>query len=364
MLGKTAKFPKHSIAFKYDVEIAQSKIINIFATVGRTGKITYVAQLEPVELNQTIVKAATLHNYNFIKSLNIDINDEVKIIKAGEIIPKVIGTVINKTSTNYSKVLNCPSCDLILVEYEEMADQFCLNKNCPDKNINIIDHFCSRKCLNIVGLGTSTVKDFYPKFIKNINDIFSLKEKRAELLKLKRYGELKVNKLLNNIENAKNSKFEKVLFALGIKHLGQRAAKLISNEYSCFKDILEDRELFKLKNIKNIGPKIIDSIFEFINDEDNIELMNFLDNNFTYENENQISSTKLANLTFVITGKLTNSRDYYVELIEQNGGHVSSSISSKTNYLLMGEDAGSKKDKAEKLKIKIITEQDFLAMIE
>ncbi|VEU75211.1 DNA ligase (NAD(+)) [Mycoplasmopsis maculosa] len=362
-LGKTAKFPKHSIAFKYEVETAISKITSIIATVGRTGKITYVAELNPVELNQTTVSRATLHNFNFIKELNININDDVMIVKAGEIIPKVIKVINKNSNTFYNKILFCPSCKSELVEYSDIVDQFCLNNDCRDKNINIISHFVDRKCLNIVGLAISTIKDLYPTFLKNIKDIYSLKEYKDELEKINRFGKTKVNNLLKSIEESKKNKFDKVLFALGIKHLGQRAAKLIANNYSSFKDLIDDKDLIKIKNIRNIGEKIIESILEFKNDQKNLDLMLFLDQNFEYEKKAINKSNLLNELSFVITGKLKNPRDYYVELIENNGGKNLSSISSKTNYLILGEDAGSKKEKALSLNVKIITEEEFLKMI-
>lgn len=363
-LGKTAKFPRHSIAFKYEVESAISTITAIKTTVGRTGKITYVASLEPVELNQTIVKAATLHNYNFIKSLNINIGDKVKIVKAGEIIPKVLENVSGKNSTNYRKATECPSCHSKLVEYEDNVDQFCINGNCEDKIVNNIYHFASRESLNIVGLGLTTCYDLYhANLLKSIYDIFSLKDHKEAIKKLPRYGELKVNNLLKNIEKSKELPFNKVIFALGIKHLGARAAKLISRQYTCFIDILGDYELFKIQTIPNIGPKIIESFAEFLKEQENRKLLEFLDNTFEYQKAKVSNSTKLDNLTFVITGKLSRPREYYQELIEINGGKVSSSVSSKTSYLLMGEDAGSKFDKAQELKIKIINEQEFNNLI-
>lgn len=363
-LGKTAKFPRHSIAFKYEVESAISTITAIKTTVGRTGKITYVASLEPVELNQTIVKAATLHNYNFIKSLNINIGDKVKIVKAGEIIPKVLENVSGKNSTNYRKATECPSCHSKLVEYEDNVDQFCINENCEDKIVNNIYHFASRESLNIVGLGLTTCYDLYhANLLKSIYDIFSLKDHKEAIKKLSRYGELKVNNLLKNIEKSKELPFNKVIFALGIKHLGARAAKLISRQYTCFIDILGDYELFKIQTIPNIGPKIIESFAEFLKEQENRKLLEFLDNTFEYQKAKVSNSTKLDNLTFVITGKLSQPREYYQELIEINGGKVSSSVSSKTSYLLIGEDAGSKFDKAQELKIKIINEQEFNNLI-
>ncbi|UUD35678.1 NAD-dependent DNA ligase LigA [Mycoplasmopsis caviae] len=360
-MGRTAKFPKHSIAFKYEVETATSIIKDIKTTVGRTGKITYIANLEPVELNQTIVRAATLHNFNFIKDLNINIGDQVQIVKAGEIIPKVLSLVKKRSGDTFEKVQNCPCCNSKLIEIENNVDQFCINNQCAEMIINSIYHFASRKSLNIVGLGLSTVKDLYKNnLVKNIEDIFNLHLHKEELLKLERYADQKVNNLLNNIEKAKESTFSKILFALGIKHIGERAAKLISKQYSNFSQLIYEKDtLEKISTINNIGPKIIESLKEYLNKQENIDLLLKFDNLFKYQKNTQINSEKLTNLSFVITGKLNNARDYYIDLIETNGGKVSSSVSAKTSYLLAGDDAGSKLDKAKKLNIKIINEDEF-----
>lgn len=364
-MGKTSKFPKHSIAFKYDVEVAISKIKNITTTVGRTGKITYLASLEPVELNQTIVRAATLHNYDYIKDMKIDIGDDVKIIKAGEIIPKVIGIAQKNKNSYFGKTLKCPSCKSELVEIDGMVDQFCLNKECPEMNVNSIHHFCSRNGLNIVGFGNSTVKDLYPKFIKNIRDIFELHKYKEEIKKIDRYGEQKVSNLLKNIEKAKKSEFYKVIFSLGIKNIGLRAAKLISNEYDCFVDILEDPELKKIQGVKNIGPKIIESLKEYIEDEENRKALIYFDSVFKYtSNKNAIKSEKFKDQTFVITGKLSEPRNHFVSIIEENSGSVSESVSKKTSYVLVGLDAGSKLEKAQKLGIKILNEKEFYKLLD
>ncbi|WP_029513658.1 NAD-dependent DNA ligase LigA [Mycoplasmopsis primatum] len=364
LLGKTAKFPKHSIAFKYDVETATTKITKILTTVGRTGKITYIANTEPIELNQTTVRAATLHNYNFIKTMNINIGDDVNIIKAGEIIPKVIGLANEKTINScFPKAYNCPSCKSLLVEYDDNVDQFCTNENCDEKNINGIFHFCSRDAMNIIGLGLSTIKDFYPKFIRNINDIFLLEQHYNELIKLPRYGEQKINNILASIEKSKNNDFHKVLFSLGIKHLGLRVAKLLSEKYNSFEQILNDENLSKIQDVKNIGPKIIDSLYAFIQHAKNRELLLYLDSIFTYNQQKQKISNIFENTTFVITGALSRPRDYFVKIIEQNSGVVASSVSSKTNILLTGENTGSKLDKAKKLNVKIINENEFYQLL-
>ncbi|WP_029905639.1 NAD-dependent DNA ligase LigA [Mycoplasmopsis opalescens] len=364
-LGRTAKFPKHSIAFKYDVENAVSTIKNIIATVGRTGKITYVAQLEPVELNQTTVRAATLHNYEFIKKHNINIGDEVKIVKAGEIIPKVI-ELVNKNSQNtYATVELCPSCNQKIFYIGDNVDQFCINKQCPEMIINKLAHFTMRNSLNIVGLGLSTIKDFYRNgLIKNILDIFELKNKKAEILKLPRFANKKVENLLKNIENSKNTPFFRVLYALGIRHIGLRASKIISTKFSNFTQLLEADNLGNIAKLQNIGETIFTSLTEYLKNDENRYNIAILDTIFNFKKTtNALKSNKFENLTFVITGKLSQPREYFAELIENNGGKVSNSVSKKTSYLLFGEDSGSKLSKANELSIKIINEEQLLELL-
>ncbi|WP_416738140.1 NAD-dependent DNA ligase LigA [Mycoplasmopsis meleagridis] len=364
-LGKTAKFPKHSIAFKYDIEQAISTILDIKATVGRTGKITYVANLTPVELNQTIVQNATLHNYNFIKLHNIDIGDEVIIIKAGEIIPKILDTVNKKSTTNYHKVLFCPSCNYELKEIEGNVDQYCLNKFCEEKMINSLIHFCSRKALNIAGLGENTIREFFKNnILRNILDIFSLEEKKEIIQNLPNFGSLKYKNIIDSINERKKCKFSDILFALGIKHLGERASKILANNYNNFAELLNDKELEKITNLTNIGPKTIESLKNYINDDENKIFLLKLESYLNYFETNKMSlSNNLFNLSFAITGKLSKNRDYFQNLILSHGGKVSNSLSSKTSYLLAGEDAGSKLLKAKELKIKIINEEEFNLLI-
>lgn len=366
-LGTTAKFPRAAIAFKYDVEQSITKVLNIQTTVGRTGKITYIANLEAIELNQTIVKNATLHNYDFIQKLNLNLGDEVVIIKAGEIIPKVLDNYAKHSTGVYPKSLFCPSCHSPLIQYGDLVDQYCSNlTNCPEVIINSIVHFAMRKSLNIVGLGINTVKDlFKANLVHKIEDIFELYKHKETLLALPRYAEQKVQNLLDAIEQAKNSSFDKVLFALGIKNLGERAAKLIGKICNSFAELQMESNLEKISNLDNIGPIIVQNLHNFINSEQNQNLMSYLDQNFAYiqKSKNNFISDKLNNLTFVITGKLSQNREYFSNLIELHGGNVSSSISKKTDYLLAGIDAGSKLDKAKKLNVKIINEIELLELV-
>ncbi|TNK84495.1 NAD-dependent DNA ligase LigA, partial [Mycoplasmopsis pullorum] len=264
-LGATSKFPKYTIAFKLDTEFAISKIKEINATVGRTGKITYVCKIEPVYLNQTNVENATLHNYNFISEMQINVGDDVKIIKAGEIIPKVIELVQKNSSNIFEKTLNCPSCNSLLEYLDENVDQYCLNEECDEKKIRSLIHFVSRDALNIMSLGDKNINLFYEKgFIKNFVDIFNLKTHKNSILELSSFKEKKTDKILNNIESVRKTKFYRLLFGLGIKHIGLRASKLIAQELKTIENILNN-DLQNLIHIKDLGEKSVWSLIEYVN---------------------------------------------------------------------------------------------------
>ncbi|MBN4084424.1 NAD-dependent DNA ligase LigA [Mycoplasma sp. CSL10166] len=364
-LGKTSKFPKYAIAFKYETQEATSIIKNITASVGRTGKITYIANFDEVNLNQTNVNNATMHNYEYIRNLNVNIGDQITIIKSGEIIPKVIG--LNKKNTNgvFSKILNCPSCGNLLVEKEGFVDQFCVNQNCEEQIIKKLIHFVSKKSMNIETLGEKNIRLFYDLgYVKNIKDIYNLKKYAKEINQIpgfKSKTNKKLNNILNSIEVSKTTKLFKALFSIGIPNIGIQVAQLITNDISKLTDLF-NINLEKLTQINTIGEIITQSIREYIKIDDNRNLLEFLDSILIYEQEVQDSNI-LDNLNFVITGTLSKSREYFKEMIEKNGGKISSSVSSKTTYLLYGENPGSKYEKALKLNVKLLTEEDFKKLI-
>ncbi|WP_036458752.1 NAD-dependent DNA ligase LigA [Mycoplasma leonicaptivi] len=402
-LGSTSKFPKYAFAYKYETEEKTTQIKNIFATVGRTGKITYVAEVQPIELNQTIVSNATLHNYDYIKNLNINIGDSVLIIKSGEIIPKIIKLEIKNSDSVFEKVEKCPSCGSTLVEYNDIVDQFCENLECNDKIINKLSFFVSRDCLNIENLGQKWIEAFYNVNLinKNIESIFeitkekllnfSLNENMTKLNELnsielqdketrknikakinnlnktiKEINEGKLSKqyinILNSIEKSKYTNLSNVVFALGIKNIGKQVAELIVSKISKLSDLLTIN-INDFINIAEIGPKIIESINDFISLESNKETLKKLDSYLVYKNEIQLSS-KLKDLKFAITGTLSKSRHEIIEIIKSNGGIYSSSISKDVNYLLWDElSDGSKITKAKKLNIKLINEKEFNEML-
>ncbi|WP_036431849.1 NAD-dependent DNA ligase LigA [Mycoplasmopsis cricetuli] len=360
-LGFTSKFPKYAIAFKYETEEAITKVIDITAEVGRTGKITYLARLEPVQLNQTTVRAATLHNYEFIKSLNLNIGDSVKLIKSGEIIPKVIELVEKHTQSIFTKILFCPSCNYLLSEKENLVDQFCKNDFCNEKIIRSLIHFASREGMNIIDLGEENIRLFYNNgIIQKISDIYDLEHRKKELNKLPNMAKKRIQKIISSIEKSKKTTLPKTLFAIGIKNVGAQVSELICNRIDRLLDLTKI-DLNSLTEIKTIGTSIVESIKNFLSNAENIELLNFLDNTLEYQNTKK--GTSLANLSFVITGTLSQSRDYFKKIISENGGKILSNISNQTDYLLVGENAGNKLAKAKNNNIKIIDENQLYMLI-
>lgn len=360
-LGFTSKFPKYAIAFKYETEEAITKIVDISAEVGRTGKITYLAKLEPVQLNQTTVSAATLHNYEYVLNMNLNVGDLVKVIKSGEIIPKVIALVQKNTTQVFPKILHCPSCNSLLQQNQDLVDQFCVNENCNEKIIRALIHFASRDAMNIMDLGEENIRMFYKeKLLNNILDIYNLHQKRELLETLPKIGKRKVQKLIASVEKSKQTTLAKALFAIGIKTIGSQVAELITQEITQLSNLIT-LNLDKLTQINTIGNTIVENLRIFVQNPQNQELLRHLDSLLTYEKINK--TNKLQGLTFVITGTLSQGRDYYKNLIVQNGAKVSSSVSSNTSYVLAGENAGSKLDKAIALNVKIINEEQFNELI-
>ncbi|EFF41677.1 NAD-dependent DNA ligase LigA [Mycoplasmopsis alligatoris] len=365
LLGFTSKFPKYAIAYKYKAEQAITTIRQIDVSVGRTGKINYVANVEPVSLNQSTVSKATLHNYDYIRDLNLNINDEVVIIKAGEIIPKVISLHKKNSLNSFEKVLNCPSCKSVLETIDGNVDQYCLNLNCEEKIINSIIYFASKPCLDINGLGDKIVKILYENnIIKNIQDIYLLNNKVEEIAKLRSFKDKKIENLLTSVEQSKGASISKVLSSLGIKNIGARASKLIAKKIDKLEDLYY-LNLNDLEDIADIGPKSVESIKLYLENESNKELIMFLDNIFTYAHDKKANNEgKLNLLSFSITGKLEHERNYYISAIEQNGGEFHTVPTKQTSYLIVGLNAGdSKLNKALKNGTKLLTLKEFDKLI-
>ncbi len=370
-LGHTAKSPRWAIAYKFKAEQESTRLEKITYQVGRTGAITPVANLEPVQLAGTVVKRASLHNADQIEKLDVREGDTVFVEKGGEIIPKIVGVDFTKRDPNseptqYAKL--CPECDTELVRNEGEAQHYCPNINgCPPQIIGRIQHYISRKAMDIEGLGGETVALLVNAgLIENYADLYTLK--KEDILPLERMAEKSADNLIAGIEKSKEIPFERVLFALGIRYVGETVAKKLAKHFKNI-DALASASEEELVNVDEIGERIAWSVVDFFKTESNREIVQRLKG---YGVQLEISAEKMANQTdllsgnsFVISGVFEKvSRNELKKMIEDNGGKVSSSISSKTNYLVAGDNMGpSKLAKAEKLGTNIISEDDFLKML-
>ncbi len=368
-LGEIAKSPRWATAFKFKAKRVETKINKIIWQVGRTGAVTPVADLEPVFLAGSTISRATLHNYDEIVRKDIREGDTVFIEKGGDVIPKVVE--VDKTkrgilSEETVAPVNCPVCLSPLLKPESEAAIYCSNENCSARLKGKILHFASRGAMEIEGLGESLVDLFVEKgFIESISDIYLLKNKKQELVKIERLGEKSISNLLEAIEKSKTRPFGKVLYSLGIRFVGSGAAQKLANH---FKNIINLIKASKdeIEETDEIGPSISESLIKYFSDKRNIDLIEFLQREgLKFEVETESESNKLNGLSFVVTGTLKDfSREGIKDIIIKNGGKVLSSVSSKTDFVLAGENAGSKLKNAEKLEIKIINEDEFLRMIE
>ncbi len=371
-LGYTAKAPRWAIAYKFKAEQVSTRLNEITYQVGRTGAITPVANLEPVELAGTTVKRASLHNADQIEKLDIRVGDEVFVEKGGEIIPKIIAVDLSKRPVNSiptQYITNCPECHTQLVRTEGEAQHYCPNYNgCKPQIIGRIQHFISRKAMDIEGLGGETVALLVNEgLIQDYSDLYELT--KEQVIPLERMAEKSAENLIKGIELSKEVPFERVLYALGIRYVGETVAKKLAKHYKSI-EALANASHEDLILVDEIGVKIAESVVEFFSSETNREIINRLKK---FGVQLEISAEKLANQTnklegniFVVSGVFhTVSRDELKKLIEDNGGKVSSSISGKTNYVVAGDNMGpSKREKAEKLQINIISEQDFLNLLQ
>ena len=369
ILGHTAKSPRWAIAYKFQAEKATTKLEAVSYQVGRTGAITPVANLSPVLLSGTTVKRASLHNAEQIEKLGLRIGDCVYIEKGGEIIPKIVG-VVNENRpevTHQIKFINhCPECHSVLVKETGEAQHYCKNQyGCPPQIIGKIQHYISRKAMDIDGLGNETVALLYHQgLISNIADLYELE--RAALLPLDRMAEKSVDNLIEGVEASKNKPFSKVLFGMGIRYVGETVAKKLVNAFPNI-DLLSEASREQLIEVDEIGDRIADSLIEYFGAPSNIDLINRLKNSGV-QFHTEISSTSsdiLRDKKFVISGVFENiSREELKEKIESLGGTVMSAVSAKTNYLVAGEGMGpSKRVKAEKHNIPIIDEASFFELV-
>lgn len=370
-LGFTAKAPRWAMAYKFKAEQVSTVLNEITYQVGRTGAITPVANLEPVELAGTIVKRASLHNADQIEKLDIRVGDTVYVEKGGEIIPKIIAVNLEERPADSKPteyITNCPECNTPLERIEREAKHYCPNYNgCKPQIIGRIQHYISRKAMDIEGLGGETVALLVNAgLINNFADLYELT--KEEILPLERMAEKSADNLIAGIEASKQIPFERVLYAIGIRFVGETVAKKLAKHYKSIEG-LQNASIEELVNVDEIGTKIAESVVDFFSNEENQQIINRLK---SYGVQLEISAEKLANQTnklegniFVVSGVFYQvSRTELKKLIEDNGGKVSSSISSKTNYVVAGDKMGpSKKEKAEKLGVEIISEEAFLQML-
>jgi len=371
-LGFTSKSPRWAIAYKFKAEQVATTLHSISYQVGRTGAITPVANLEPVQLAGTIVKRASLHNADQIAKLDLRITDTVFVEKGGEIIPKITGVDLSKrleNSVSVHYIENCPECDTPLERKQGEAQHYCPNfYGCSPQIIGRIQHYISRKAMNIEGLGGETVALLYKAgLVRNYADLYELK--KEQILPLERIAEKSAENLLNGIEKSKEIPFEKVLYALGIRYVGETVAKKLAQHYQNI-DILANTSFTDLILVDEIGERIAQSVVDFFENTENLKLIDKLK---LYGVQMQITKTEntqvsdiLRGKTIVVSGKFEHfSRDEIKKAVEDNGGKNGSSISSKTDFVVAGADMGpAKLEKATKLKIPILSEQDFMTMLQ
>ncbi len=365
-LGYTAKYPKWATAYKFPAEEVLTKLKDIIFTVGRTGQITPNAVLDPVIVAGSTISRATLHNEDYVKEKELKIGDIVSIRKAGDVIPEVVEVKKERRTgdeKDFVMITECPMCHTALVKKEGQVDYFCPNTKCPARHIEGLIHFVSRDAMNIDGLGDRIMEDFYNfHFIGNLADIYSLKQHEKDLIRLEGYGDKSVTNLLEAIENSKQNSLERLLFGLGIPHVGAKTAKIIAQRFETMENI-ENATLEDLVAIPDVGDIIAKSIIDYFQDEHHkaiVEELKELGLNMNYLGEKIEEKEDFAGKTFVLTGSLEIfTREEAEERIELLGGKTSSSVSKKTYAVIVGANPGSKYDKARELGIPIWTEQEF-----
>jgi DNA ligase (NAD+) len=362
-LGYTGKAPRWAIAYKYAARSGITQIENIIVQVGRTGKLTPVAVLKPVPIGGTTVSRATLHNMDEIERLGVKIGDWVEVERGGDVIPKVTRVVEDKDHPRGHKTFHmpekCPVCGGHVVRTEGEADHRCVNANCPAKLRETILHFASRGVMNIDGMGDALVNQLTERgMVKNVADIYGLTKK--DLLSLERFADKSAQNILNEIENSKKLPLERLIYGLGIRFVGERTGQFLAEHFGSMDALMNAKEE-ELLEVDEVGPRIAESIAEFFGEPKNRELVERLRKaGLTFAGKKKERGTKLAGKTFVLTGTLPHySRDEAKKLIEDAGGKVTGSVSKKTDYVVAGDDAGSKLDKAKELGVKVIDEKEM-----
>lgn len=360
LLGYTVKYPKWAVAYKFPAEKVITKLTDIVCTVGRTGQITPNAVLEPIKVAGSTIRRATLHNYPYIVSKDLKIGDYVYLHKAGDVIPEVVGPVLERRPSdakNYQMITECPICGTKLELTDSKIDLYCPNISCPARKINSLIHFISRDAMNIDGLGEQIIEDFYNMgLIKDIPDIYTLSKDKEDLIELEGFGNKSVSNLLISIENSKNNSLERLLNGLGISGVGVKSAKLLASRYGTMRNLMNAsaEELVKIKDIGNVLAENISNYFDNPANRILISRLEELGLNMTYQGEKTIIDSNFQDKKFVITGTISGlSRDEIKHEIELRGGVTSESVSKKTDVVIAGSNPGSKYDKALSLGITI-----------
>ena len=370
-LGYTARVPRWGIAYKFPAEEVLTTLKEIKFTVGRTGKITPNAIFSPVHVAGSLISKATLHNEDYCIAKDVRVGDTISIRKAGDVIPEVVRVLKerrNGTEKEFTMIENCPICNTKLIRKQTEADYYCPNALCPARKIENIIHFAEREAMNIDGMGESVIEDLYNEgFITDVTDIYDINKYEDELMNLEGYGTKKINNLKTAIEKSKSNSLERLLYGLGIRNVGAKTAKVLARYYKTL-DNLMNASIEELTSINDIGSIIATSIREYFDDENNKKIINKLKEygiNTTYINNTEYEEKEeFKNKTFVLTGSLINiTREEASKIIEDLGGKVSSSVSSKTSVVIVGDSPGSKYDKALSLNIPIWNEEEFLEKI-
>ncbi|MBI2678294.1 MAG: NAD-dependent DNA ligase LigA [Candidatus Koribacter versatilis] len=372
-LGFTGKAPRWAIAYKYAARAGVTQIEDVLVQVGRTGKLTPVAALKPVAIGGTTVSRATLHNMDEIERLGVKIGDWVTVERGGDVIPKVVAVLTEgqlpkeakqhpRPTKKFKMPERCPVCGGHVVRVEGEADHRCINANCPAKLREALLHWAGRGVMNIEGMGESLVNQLADRgLLKNVADIYSLTKEK--LLSLERVGEKSAQNLLEEIEASKKLPLERVIYGLGIRFVGERTAELLAEHFGSL-DALMSATAEQLEEVPEVGERVSQAIMEFFAEKKNRELVERLRKaGLRFKGEKKQRGTQLAGKTFVITGTLSQPRDHFKQLIENAGGKVSGSVSKKTDYVLAGDEAGSKLDKAKELGVKVIGEKELAGLL-
>ena len=362
-LGSTAKYPKWAVAFKYPPEEKQTELLDIEITVGRTGKLTPTAVLKSVHLAGTTVSRATLHNQDFINEKGVNIGDIITVRKAGDIIPEVLCVNEKHSKGSFIYPTECPSCHQKVVREEGEADIRCINPECPAQLLRNLIHFCSRDAMDIEGLGPSIIETFVNEgMINNVADIYHLDEEK--IASLEGFQETSAKNIISSVEKSKNNELGKLIFALGIRHIGAKAGKLLADAFKNMDNILNASKE-AIADIDGFGDIMAQAVYDFFNSSGAKELIeNLKQAGVNMVSKNEIKDNRFEGMTFVLTGTLpTYKRSEASKIIESFGGKTSSSVSKKTSYVLSGESSGSKLDKANQLGVPVIDENEFNEMI-